>query len=114
MLERFGAPRRLLALGRPQSDATLNLDNSPLVGCSLVVDTTELLCLQRLPLILGLAGLGGGLYYAKQNGMLDGMLGAPPTGSGPAKVRADSMLLSPRSTRGPPSAVQSNAAGLVQ
>ena len=42
---------------------------------------------QSLPYILGLAGLGGGLYYAKQQGMLDAMLGAPPSGVGSAKVR---------------------------
>ena len=28
--------------------------------------------------ILGLAGAGGAAYYAKENGMLDGLLGAPP------------------------------------
>jgi hypothetical protein len=42
---------------------------------------------QSLPYILGLAGLGGGLYYAKQQGMLDAVLGAPPSGVGSAKVR---------------------------
>jgi len=34
----------------------------------------------RLPLIFGLAGLAAGGYYAKQNGYLDGVLGAPPSG----------------------------------
>lgn len=43
--------------------------------------------MQSLPYILGLAGLGGGLYYAKQQGMLDAVLGAPPSGVGSAKVR---------------------------
>jgi cytochrome c peroxidase len=38
-----------------------------------------------LPYILGLAGLGGGLYYAKQQGMLDAVLGAPPSGVSAAK-----------------------------
>lgn len=32
----------------------------------------------RMPLILGLTGGLAGLYYAKQNGMLDSFLGAPP------------------------------------
>ena len=33
-----------------------------------------------MPLFLGLAGVGAGLYYAKENGYLDSLLGAPPTG----------------------------------
>ena len=31
------------------------------------------------PLILGLTGVGAGLYFAKEYGYLDGVLGAPPT-----------------------------------
>eukprot|EP00891_Asterochloris_glomerata_P008407 jgi/Astpho2/8407/Aster-01462 len=33
----------------------------------------------RVPLILGLTGVGAGLYFAKEYGYLDGVLGAPPT-----------------------------------
>lgn len=54
--------------------------------CGSALIPLALLPLQSLPLILGLAGLGGGLYYAKQQGMLDGMLGAPPLSASPAKV----------------------------
>lgn len=34
-----------------------------------------------LPLFIGLAGAGGGLYYAKENGYLDSLLGMPPNPS---------------------------------
>ena len=37
-----------------------------------------------LPLFLGLAGAGAGLYYAKEGGYLDGLLGAPPNGTAAA------------------------------
>ena len=37
-----------------------------------------------LPLFLGLAGAGAGLYYAKEGGYLDGVLGAAPGTSGAA------------------------------
>lgn len=39
---------------------------------------------QSLPLLLALTGAAGGLYYAKENGLLDGVVGVPA----PAKVRA--------------------------
>ncbi|KAL6784691.1 hypothetical protein ACKKBF_B02810 [Auxenochlorella protothecoides x Auxenochlorella symbiontica] len=38
-----------------------------------------------LPLILGLAGLGGGGYYAKQSGLLDGLLGSSAIPVTPSK-----------------------------
>ncbi len=37
--------------------------------------------MQPLPLLLGMAGLGAGAYYAKQAGYIDGLLGAPPAAS---------------------------------
>jgi hypothetical protein len=36
-------------------------------------------CVQSLGWVVGLTTVGGGLYYAKENGMLDGFLGAPAT-----------------------------------
>lgn len=33
--------------------------------------------LQSLPLLLALTGAAGGLYYAKENGLLDGFTGVP-------------------------------------
>ena len=42
-----------------------------------VNSNSKAFAVSQIPLIIGLAGLGGGLYYAKEQGLLGDVLGAP-------------------------------------
>ena len=77
--------------GRPAGGVGLHATYYGMCLClwSSPLTAPRLHCLpQSLPLLLALTGAAGGLYYAKEQGLLDGLVGVPA----PVKVRPPKQL----------------------